>query len=104
MVKMRNPWGQGEWKGDFCDGSAKWTARLTEKLRHESREDGVFWMQFRDFLENFRSLHVCRIFSKDVYTQKVRTRPPRHGASLTSGGRAVNVRTACPGTRGSIPP
>ena len=71
MMKMRNPWGQGEWKGDFCDDSPKWTQRLTEKLKQTSAEDGVFWMQFHDFLENFRSLHVCRIFNKDIYKQKV---------------------------------
>ena len=21
MVRLRNPWGQGEWRGPFCDGS-----------------------------------------------------------------------------------
>lgn len=28
IIKMRNPWGQGEWKGDWSDGSTKWTEAL----------------------------------------------------------------------------
>lgn len=25
LVKLRNPWGKGEWKGDWSDESYKWT-------------------------------------------------------------------------------
>lgn len=28
LVKLRNPWGKGEWRGDWSDDSYKWTARL----------------------------------------------------------------------------
>ena len=28
LIKMRNPWGYGEWKGDWSDDSSKWTSAL----------------------------------------------------------------------------
>ena len=28
IVKLRNPWGSGEWKGDWSDSSSKWTPEL----------------------------------------------------------------------------
>jgi hypothetical protein len=30
LVKMRNPWGEGEWKGDWSDKSDLWTDELRE--------------------------------------------------------------------------
>jgi len=28
---MRNPYGEGEWKGDWCDASIKWTEKTRKK-------------------------------------------------------------------------
>jgi hypothetical protein len=28
LVKLRNPWGQHEWTGDWCDNSHRWTEEL----------------------------------------------------------------------------
>lgn len=28
LLKMRNPWGKGEWQGDWSDNSLKWTDDL----------------------------------------------------------------------------
>ena len=30
LLKLRNPWGQGEWTGDWSDQSDKWTDELKE--------------------------------------------------------------------------
>ena len=32
LVKLRNPWGKGEWKGKWSDDSSMWTEDLKEKL------------------------------------------------------------------------
>ena len=28
LLKLRNPWGRGEWTGDWSDSSSKWTPAL----------------------------------------------------------------------------
>ncbi len=32
LLKIRNPWGHGEWEGDWSDNSTKWTEELKERL------------------------------------------------------------------------
>ena len=32
LVKLRNPWGKFEWKGDWGDKSETWTDELKEQL------------------------------------------------------------------------
>mmetsp|Transcript_29611 Transcript_29611/g.27061 ORF Transcript_29611/g.27061 Transcript_29611/m.27061 type:complete len:185 (-) Transcript_29611:927-1481(-) len=32
LLKMRNPWGKVEWKGDYSDDSDKWTDDLKEEV------------------------------------------------------------------------
>lgn len=50
LVKLRNPWGSGEWNGDWCDRSRLWTDRLRKMVGFDGqRDDGIFWMNFRDF-------------------------------------------------------
>ena len=34
LVKLRNPWGKGEWKGDWSDDSYKWTTKLKRELNY----------------------------------------------------------------------
>eukprot|EP00494_Astrolonche_serrata_P028710 UN28977 len=60
LVCIRNPWGKGEWKGDWSDKSPKWTWRM-EKIFKPSKnsEDGQFWMSFYDVLKYFVEIDVC---------------------------------------------
>ena len=32
LVKLRNPWGRGEWIGDWSDQSDKWTVDLLAEM------------------------------------------------------------------------
>jgi hypothetical protein len=43
LVKIRNPWGEREWTGDWSDGDKLWTAEMMTKLQRE------FWRSL--FLE-----------------------------------------------------
>lgn len=50
LVKLRNPWGSGEWKGDWSDKSDLWTDELREYVGFDGdKDDGIFWMDFNDF-------------------------------------------------------
>ncbi|KAG0313113.1 hypothetical protein BGZ99_009077 [Dissophora globulifera] len=62
LVNVRNPWGQVEWNGDWSDGSEKWTPEAMKALKHEDKDDGQFWMPYRDFLRIFTTIDRCRIF------------------------------------------
>lgn len=46
LVKMRNPWGRGEWQGDWSDSSYKWTDSVKEMLNYSNQDDGIFFMTF----------------------------------------------------------
>jgi hypothetical protein len=35
LVKIRNPWGEREWTGDWSDGDKLWTAEMMTKLKRE---------------------------------------------------------------------
>lgn len=43
LVRLRNPWGQGEWKGKWCDSDPAWTDALKREMGQSDREDGMFW-------------------------------------------------------------
>jgi hypothetical protein len=63
LLKLRNPWGDTEWTGDWSDGSKLWTAEMMQKLKHTfGDDDGIFWMSFRDFLKHFPYINRVRLF------------------------------------------
>lgn len=51
LVKIRNPWGQGEWTGDWSDTSSLWTDKIKGELgiTQSFKTDGAFWMDWSDF-------------------------------------------------------
>lgn len=59
LVKIRNPWGRGEWKGDWSNNSHLWSSDLKKKLDVRSKEDGIFYMDLSDFKKYFSDVHVC---------------------------------------------
>ena len=46
LVKVRNPWGQGEWTGDWSDKSPLWTKSIKKELNWSDKNDGTFWIDF----------------------------------------------------------
>ena len=79
LVKLRNPWGSGEWKGDWSDKSDKWTDDIRQQLNYfDNRDDGVFWMDFEDFRRIFRYWSVNKYvdghqFSHVVMKSNIKT-------------------------------
>lgn len=64
MIRIRNPWGQGEWTGKFADEDEAWDDHkgLKEKLKYTFKNDGNWWMKYEDFCANFNKVYLCKIF------------------------------------------
>lgn len=61
ILKLRNPWGKFEWKGDdgWGDSGKKWTEEMKKKLNHQINEnDGIFWITLEQFYANFISVSI----------------------------------------------
>jgi hypothetical protein len=89
LVRVRNPWGAFEWKGDWSSNSRKWSPELREQLGYGAKgsaaaraalvarygnseaaqrqaaqdesvdESGEFWMAWEDFSTRFNRVYVC---------------------------------------------
>ena len=59
LVKLRNPWGSFEWKGDWSEESELWTEEIKAQLNFEKADDGMFWMSFDDFKQYFDRVQIC---------------------------------------------
>lgn len=59
LLKLRNPWGKVEWKGDWSDSSRLWTPELRQMLGCDVADDGFFFMTYKDFLQNFDGISIC---------------------------------------------
>lgn len=66
LLRMRNPWGHTEWKGNFSDDDTKnWTPELKEFFEYDKYmgNDGIFFMPFEDYIKEFSSFVICCIDS-----------------------------------------
>ncbi|NWS57867.1 CAN14 protein, partial [Chunga burmeisteri] len=63
LVRLRNPWGKIEWKGDWSDSSYKWELLSPKEkiLLRKKKEDGEFWMSLQDFKIHFVDLMICKL-------------------------------------------
>ncbi|GMH43643.1 hypothetical protein BSKO_11565 [Bryopsis sp. KO-2023] len=62
LVKLRNPWGSGEWNGAWSDHSPLWTNDLKNQVGMEDEDDGIFFMSFDDFRSYFGTLSICMYY------------------------------------------
>ena len=69
LLKLRNPYGNKEWEGDWSDESPKWTPKLRREHGAETVEDdGVFFIPFQDYIEHFRCTSINFETSNDRQT------------------------------------
>mmetsp|Transcript_40994 Transcript_40994/g.112739 ORF Transcript_40994/g.112739 Transcript_40994/m.112739 type:complete len:856 (-) Transcript_40994:55-2622(-) len=65
LVRLRNPWGRGRWKGAYADRDPRLTfpALRSHSLQEEDdlEDEGIFWMSYADFCANFSSVDICRV-------------------------------------------
>lgn len=63
MIKVRNPWGTGEWTGDWGDKSDLWEKHpaVMKACGHNPKgdsDDGAFWMSWKDYAANWEKIGV----------------------------------------------
>jgi len=63
LIRIRNPWGQVEWNGDWSDNSEIWNTvpGVRGRLDAEFDDDGEFWMSIHDFLRCYTKLEICNL-------------------------------------------
>ncbi|KAL4497235.1 hypothetical protein ABPG72_019555 [Tetrahymena utriculariae] len=59
LLRLRNPWANQEWKGDWSDDSPCWTPELRDQLRVKNVDDGIFYMNVKDFMKYFDDVCIC---------------------------------------------
>ncbi|OTA70765.1 cysteine proteinase [Hypoxylon sp. EC38] len=65
LLLLKNPWGKGEWKGAWSDGSKEWTAEWLVKLNHRFGDDGNFWISYDDLLRKYQAFDRTRLFGPE---------------------------------------
>jgi len=65
LLRMRNPWGKTEWKGDWSDNSPKWqgvSESTKDEIGYVNKDEGEFWISYCDALVYFYGIHCCTYF------------------------------------------
>jgi len=78
LLQIRNPWGHGEWLGDWSDKSDVWNKYpgIKKKLFSDA-DDGCFWMSWDDFVHNYTSIGVVdRTMNMQTLTMDFRGSEP----------------------------
>ncbi|GFS03956.1 calpain-9 [Elysia marginata] len=61
LLRVRNPWGHGEWKGPWSDGSEEWASAPDSSIKSPNKDDGEFFVSLEDFLTYFSQTTICSL-------------------------------------------
>lgn len=81
LIKLRNPHGKGEWKGDWGDSSPKWTSDLRNRYNVEDAVDGTFFMPLENFRRNFIEVAICNYIKENILSAREMIPQEMHGMS-----------------------
>ncbi|XP_045919165.1 calpain-1 catalytic subunit-like [Micropterus dolomieu] len=61
LVRLWNPWGKGEWNGDWSDRSPLWktVSPQDREMCLSVIDNGEFWMTLEDFCKFYTDLDIC---------------------------------------------
>lgn len=68
LLRLRNPWGQGEWTGDWSDSSPLWTAAIKKQVGYTTGDDGIFFIELYDYVKHFSWTSVCIDNNASLYS------------------------------------
>ena len=110
MLKIRNPWGELEWKGGAPDRDRKyWNSISTSEKRrlgYEDKNDGLFFMFWEEFPQYFQLVDICKIDDTANYYYEEITYPNGQPVytSLESKGGEATIAITQESTRGKEVP
>ena len=89
IVKLRNPWLNQGWHGDWSNKSSLWTEGLREQLNYFPERYGTsdFWMSIKDFMSHFECINIYKAVPGFVYSSVV----VNFGSNLRIGRNVVRV-------------
>ena len=94
LVHIRNPWGNGEWSGDWCDTSRKWTSDIKKQVGFvKNTGDGSFWMSYQDFITYYLVIGICHLYDDYVYSYLHVPKAKTHKGAVISRIEVVNSNT-----------
>lgn len=76
LCRIRNPWGNFEWKGDWGDNSDLWTDDIKSQVKYTNANDGGFWMSWDDVQTYFSRFSInryrddCQLVSRAVHQEQ----------------------------------
>ena len=91
VVKLRNPSGNTEWKGDWGYGSKKWTKQLIKKFDLDNLPYGTFFMPLKKFKKNFTELSICN-YRRDYILSQLPVTKDR-----LKGIKCYSIKVSCDG-------
>ena len=69
LFRIRNPWSQGEWTGDWSDKSKLWDSKAKSQVEFDNKDEGIFFMNDTDFFKYFTHVEICyTFFDSEVVT------------------------------------
>ena len=82
LVKLRNPWGKGEWTGTWSDNSPEYEKHCealnadeeTFGEKTEGMNDGTFFMTFEDWRRAYTNIFVAMNFPQHWQVRDERVR------------------------------
>jgi len=80
LIRLRNPWGELEWKGDFSDSSALWTDSLKKALEYEDSDNGMFYMALKDFRSYYDGYTLHHFSDSWHYSFVEQKSDPKHSS------------------------
>ena len=61
VMRLRNPYGECQFNGDWSDISSKWTEDLKQKYNFYKKEEGDFFIGYDDFIKYFMTMSFAKI-------------------------------------------
>ena len=61
LIKLRNPWGKNNWRGNWSDSSPCWTQECIQYFKYSKKKDGTLWIELNDFINFFDNTFICHL-------------------------------------------